>query len=102
MPEDLDVSTKIKTVVRQVVDEFHPHVQTLLEAGYDLEPSIQAIDQFGDPEAAMNYLESNDKDSDKGGIFQQIGSEDMEITEEIYEKYVLRKWVRCRHTCILY
>ena len=92
MPEDPGDIPKIKPVIRQIVNEFHPDVQTLLEAGYDLEPSIQAIDHFGDIEAAMNYLDSRDEDSNEGDLLQSIGSEDMEGTEDTLEKCVLENW----------
>lgn len=101
--EDPALTPKVKTIVRQAIDEFHPHVQTLLEAGYDLESSIEAVDRFGDVEVAMNYLDSRDEDSSEEGTFQPMTSEDMEGTEETWEKYVLTNYVVVDvvYTCML-
>ena len=56
----------IRTVVRQSVDESHPDVQELVEAGYDLQASVEAMDQFRDMERAMKYLDDREKEEMEG------------------------------------
>ena len=73
---------------KQPVDEFHPTVQELVEAGYSLEKCIEAVECHQGLEGAMDYLLSLDKE---GGIFQtsladerqhQYGSETEEKSQQ--------------------
>ena len=50
----MDCSLRI--VYKQLVDEFHPIVQELGEAGYSVEESIDAVEQYEGLEGAMDYL----------------------------------------------
>ena len=50
----MDCSLRI--VYKQLVDEFHPIVQELNEAGYSVEQSIEAVEQHEELERAMDYL----------------------------------------------
>ena len=54
----LDCSPRIEIHVtqKQPVDEYHPTVQQLLEAGYDVEQSIGAVKHNENLEGAMDYL----------------------------------------------
>lgn len=42
--------------VKEAVDESHPAVQQLIKAGYKKEMSISAIEKYGSPENATEYL----------------------------------------------
>ena len=54
----LDRSPRVEIHVtqKQPVDEYHPTVQQLLEAGYDVEQSIGAVEHNENLEGAMDYL----------------------------------------------
>ena len=52
---------------KQPVDEFHPTVQQLVEAGFSVEQSIDAVEHDDGLEGAMDYLLSR---ASGGGIFQ--------------------------------
>jgi len=49
------------------VDEFHPTVQELIGAGYNLQQSIDAVEHSEELEGAFDYLMSIEEE---GGIFQ--------------------------------
>ena len=49
------------------MDEFHPTVQELIEAGYNLQQSIDAVEHSEELEGAFDYLMSIEGE---GGIFQ--------------------------------
>ena len=51
----------IRSVMRQSRDESHPDVQELVEAGYNLQAAIDAIDKFGNVERAMDYLNEQER-----------------------------------------
>ena len=54
----LDRSPRVEIHVTQKepVDEYHPIVQQLLETGYDVEQSIEAVEHHESIEGAMDYL----------------------------------------------
>ena len=54
----LDRSPRVEIHVtqKQPVEEYHPLVQQLLEAGYDVEQSIEAVEHHESIEGAMDYL----------------------------------------------
>ena len=58
---------KIHITKKQRVDEFHPTVQELVEAGYSMQQSIHAVEHDDRLEGAMDYLLQSEKE---GGIFQ--------------------------------
>ena len=66
---EMDHSHKIKIhiIKKQRVDEFHPTVQELVEAGYGVERSIHAVEYDDRLEGAMDYLLQSERG---GGIFQ--------------------------------
>ena len=66
----LDRSPRVEIHVtqKQPVDEYHPIVQQLLEAGYDVQQSIEAVERHESLERAMNYLLFLEGD---GGIFHR-------------------------------
>ena len=54
-------SFQIKTVVTQTVDESHPGVEELVEAGYELHACVDAIEQsLGDVQKAMKLLNARE------------------------------------------
>ncbi len=56
-----DFSLQIKTVVTQTVDENHPGVQELVEAGYEPQDCVEAIEQsLGDVQEAMKLLDARE------------------------------------------
>ena len=77
----MDHSPKIKIHItkKQCVDAFHPTVQELVEAGYDVEQSIHAVEYDDRLEGAMDYLLQSARE---GGIFQASTS---------YEEYRARE-----------
>lgn len=52
---------------KQPVDEFHPTVQELIEVGYGVKQSVEAVERHEGLEEAMDYLLSLAKE---GGVFQ--------------------------------
>ena len=54
----LDCSPRIEIHVtqKQPVDEYHPTVQQLLDVGYNVEQSIEAVENHESLEGAMDYL----------------------------------------------
>ncbi len=56
----LDCGIHIKTVLRPTVDESHPGVQELVEAGYELQDCVEAIEQSMDVQEALKLLETRD------------------------------------------
>ena len=67
---------EIHVTQKQPVDEFHPTVQELVEAGYNVEQSIEAVEHSEELEEAMDYLLSLEGE---GGVFQSSASM---LTEE--------------------
>ena len=55
---------KLEKIYRCVVDELNPIVQQLLEAGYTLEESIEAVHLYGTLGPAMDYLDAKDMSGD--------------------------------------
>ena len=70
---EIDHSSKIEIhiIKKQRVDEFHPTVQMLVEAGYRVEQSIRAVEHDDRLEGAMDYLLQSEKG---GGIFRVSAS----------------------------
>ena len=62
---------EIRITKKQRVDEFHPTVQVLVEAGYSMEQSIHAVEHDDRLEGAMDYLLQSTR---KGGIFHVSAS----------------------------
>ena len=59
---------EIHVTQKELVDEYHPTVQQLLDAGYDVQQSIEAVERHETLERAMNYLVFLEGD---GGIFHR-------------------------------
>ena len=57
---------------KQPVDEFHPTVQELIEVGYSVKQSVEAVERHEGLEEAMDYLLGLAKD---GGVFQETKSD---------------------------
>ena len=64
---------------KQPVDEFHPTVQELVEAGYSVEQSIRAVEHNDRLEGAMDYLLQSARG---GGIFQASTSVEKHHNQE--------------------
>ena len=73
---DHSPALKIHIAKKRPVDEFHPTVQELVEAGYEVEQSINAVEYDDRLEGAMDYLLESARG---GGIFQASTS---------YEEYL--------------
>ena len=90
----LDRSPRIEIHVtqKQPVDEYHPTVQQLLEAGYDVEQSIEAVEHHESLEGAMDYLLSLEEEGeifhrstqDEGHLHSE--EREMEFVEESQEE----------------
>ena len=71
--------TRIERAAREKVDENNSMVQSLVNAGYALEQSIDAVDRYPTVKAAMEYLdkmeddEDEDKEGDNGAIPVIVG-----------------------------
>ena len=76
------LSPRIRTVIRQAIDQSHPVVQKLVDADYGLEESIEAVERFGKLGPAMDYLDRKD-DSDEGGVFQASSQQPLAEDEHI-------------------
>ena len=83
---------EIHVTQKQPVDEYHPTVQQLLEAGYDVEQSIEAVEHQDSLEGAMDYLLSLEGE---GEIFHRstldeeywyLEEREMEFLEESQEE----------------
>ena len=81
-PRIESISPRIKTVIRQAIDQSHPVVLKLLDADYGLEESMEAVERFGKLGPAMDYLDRKD-DSDEGGLFQASGHQPISKEERI-------------------
>ena len=90
----LDRSPRVEIHVtqKQPVDEYHPTVQQLLEAGYDVEQSIEAVEHHENLEGAMDYLLNREEE---GEIFHRSTQDEghryseereMELVEESQEE----------------
>ena len=71
----MDDSPKIESLTTQIqpVDEFHPTVQELIEVGYSVKQSVEAVKHHEGLEEAMDYLLSLAKE---GGVFQPSKSDE--------------------------
>jgi len=58
---------EVHVTQKQPVDEDHPTVQELVEAGYNIEQSIEAVEHSEKLEEAMDYLLNLEGEK---GIFQ--------------------------------
>ena len=61
-----DPTPSIYTVERESIDENHPDVQELVEAGYDLQAAVEAMDQFRDVGRAMVFLDQQEREATEG------------------------------------
>ena len=78
-----DSTPSIRTVERESIDENHPDVQELVEAGYDLQAAVEAMDQFRDVGRAMVFLDQQEREEtegtgDAGGYVRSVSREDIE------------------------
>ncbi len=67
LPEETSPSAalQIKRVVREIFDETHPGVQELVEAGYNLRNSVEAMEQsMGDLQEAMEILDNSETEDE--------------------------------------
>ena len=65
-------SSQISIKRRQQIDESHPDVHDLIcEGGFDVDESIEAIEQFGNVSEAMGYLMSGGQE----GLFESTREE---------------------------
>ena len=71
----MDDSPIIESLTTQIqpVDEFHPTVQELIEVGYSVKQSVEAVKHHEGLEEAMDYLLSLAKE---GGVFQPSKSDE--------------------------
>lgn len=84
--EELKSSHQLKTVVRQIINEHHPGVQELVEAGYDPQDSVEAVEQsMGDVLEAMTILDNKEKEEAEPGIFVRSASRE----ETMQDQYVV-------------
>ena len=85
-----DSTPSIRTVVRESIDVNHPKVLELVEAGYDLQAAVEAIDQCRDVKRAMRYLDALERketeETCEGEIVRSISRE-----EYLEDRYVLSK-----------
>ena len=89
---DCNPRIEIHVTQKQPVDEFHPTVQELVETGYSLEQSIEAVEHHEEVEGAMDYLLSlggggeifQVSESDEGHQYQE--ERRMEVVEESQEE----------------
>ena len=81
---NVDPTPSIHTVMRESVDENHPDVQELVEAGYDLQAAVEAMEQFRDVGRAMVYLDAQESEETEGaggqGFMRSISRK--EVVEE--------------------
>ena len=82
---------------KEAVDASHTAVRELIEAGFGVTESISAIEKFGTPEEAIDYLTALRTQSfNTEPILISDGTED--ATESIAEEatqYVLKMWIEC-------
>ena len=76
------IRPRIKTVIRQAIDQSHPVVQKLVDADYGLEESVEAVERFGKLGPAMDYLDRK-YDSDEGRVFQASSQQPLAEDEHI-------------------
>lgn len=79
------ISTKIKVIHRQIINESHPAVKQLVEEyEYDLEASIEAVRLCGTVNEAMDYLarKGSDEGEDIIAKFKPMMSDLETISEE--------------------
>ena len=74
---------EVHVTQKQPVDEDHPTVQELVEAGYNVEQSIEAVEHSEKLEEAMDYLLSL---GGEGGIFQASTSVLAEEKHQYWEQ----------------
>ncbi len=86
-PEKLSPPThQIKTVVQEMVDESHPGVLELVEAGYNPQDCMDAMQQsMGDIQEAMKILDVREMDegAERGIFVRSISRE-----EPMQDQYV--------------
>ena len=69
---------QLQMTTKEAVDESHHDVQTLIQAGYGEAESISAIEKFGSPEIAIDYLVgqkaelSHSKDFESAETYQPL------------------------------
>ena len=74
---------KVHVTQKQPVDEFHPTVQELVKAGYNVEQSIEAVEHSEKLEEALDYLLSL---GGEGGMFQASTSVLAEEKHQYWEQ----------------
>ncbi len=92
------VHAQIKRVVQQVIDESHPGVQELMEAGYDPQDSVEAIEQsMGDVHEAMKLLDIREmEEGAEPGLFMRSTSREKSMPNQyVCENFCL--WFICKY-----
>ena len=56
----VELCSETKVIYKQVINESHSIVQQLLEAEYEVDESIEAVQLFGSLDKAMDYLARKD------------------------------------------
>lgn len=87
---------KIKRTVRDTIDENHSVVKNLVSAGYTVEQSINAVENCGTLEGALDYLGTVDMDEEEGELFPsaykpQLSNED----SQPYDTFKMKWYVAC-------
>ncbi len=76
----LDCSLQIRTVVIPTIDESHPGVLELVEAGYDTQDCVEAVQQcMGDVQEAMKLLDAREMEegAQPGMFVRSISREEL-------------------------
>ena len=99
---DRSPRVEIHVTQKQPVDEFDPTVQQLVEAGYNVNQSIEAMERYEGLEEAMDYLLSLEGE---GGTFwvsmpgkeelQYPEKREVEFMEESQEERILCVFLDC-------
>ena len=79
-------SNEVHVTQKQLVDEDHPTVQELVEAGYNVEQSIEAVEHYERLEEAMDYLLRTEGE---GRIFQTS----MSVSSKRKQRYQEERYV---------
>ena len=62
-----ETSRSLTIMFRPTVDETHPFVQELKQAGYNLQDAIKAVDRFRDLQKASEFLDKQAREEPVDG-----------------------------------
>ncbi len=96
---------QIKRVVRQTIDESHPGVKDMIDAGYDPQDCVEAIEQsLGNVQEAMKMLDAREMEegAEPGLFVRSTSREDTMQSQYVFCCRFEHNYIHIDINCLFY